>query len=119
MIIKFRVYDFKKKEMIIPFKGAKSSYALDYWDTHTHVSEPMQYVGQLMESGVDLYEKDIVKFKVSKKISEKKWLTGEIIRVGAKYIIWSGCRHYDIADNIIERLGNRFENPELMKVGEK
>jgi len=58
--IKFRVFDTKENKMIEHSNGARIDYALHYWETHKHVSEPMQFTGMSDNDGNNVYEGDIL-----------------------------------------------------------
>jgi hypothetical protein len=109
--IKFRVYDLKKKEMITHFNGARIDYALEYWETHKHVSDPMQYTGLKDKNGKEIYECDILKYKtelsIKKEIGKVEWYNGcFVVGKSRDYI-------YMISD--IEVIGNIYETPELLE----
>ena len=122
--IKFRAWDIHNEQMCeVPHINLKGKFGVMSCAKYTSsfVFEEVileQYTGLKAVLGVDVYEGDIVKFKVHKKKNPQGWQIGKLARVGAKFIIWSNWYHYDITNNIIEVIGNIHENPELLEVQE-
>ncbi|MEC0232684.1 YopX family protein [Paenibacillus alba] len=119
--IKFRMWDFKNKEM---YDGDSLAFE-EYAPISQMLSQDgiMQYTGLLDRIGNELYEGDIVQNGVN--IYEIVW-TEHFARYGAKKIksdsvLSLGCTfplwQYVVEDTkqcIFEVIGNQFENPELI-----
>jgi len=110
--IKFRVWDKDKLEIIEPicFLQKGIAIALDgepIWD-ETLVGDrliPLQWTGLLDKNSKEIYEGDIIKFKLS------STLTREIKWIGSGFWVEiEGTLHLP---NKMEVIGNRYENPEL------
>lgn len=118
--IKFRVYDFNKKEMISHFKGARIDYALNYWETNIKVSKPMQYTGLKDRNDEDIYEGDIVHRRIG--YSDRVGAYSEYRKItyneelGAFIAEKKDGFDYENLDIyfLYEVIGNIYENPELL-----
>jgi len=122
--IKFRVFNTKEKKMITHFKGARIDYALQYWETHQHVSEPMQFTGKKDKNGNEIFEGDILRVKEHPDFP---------VFGGVGFVFWDNEEQsyfYGVNDGWsdllctpeekqLEVIGNIYENPELLEETKK
>lgn len=126
MMLKFRAWDKLGKEMhkvsaidfsskgarIIRLAGVQSNGKENHKRWHSSV-ELMQYTGFKDVHGVEIYEGDIVQDSYSGEVSFIEF------KEGAFYITFSNVTELISENNdIIEIIGNIFENPELLEVTE-
>jgi len=121
--IKFRVFNTKEKKMFTHFKGARIDYALEYWETHKHVSEPMQFTGLKDKNGKEIYEGDIILVEedygewISLTIPEKiEWISPTFWRITLDEEMPEHAKAKYLSDykEIYEVIGNIYENPEIL-----
>ncbi|HBC4492065.1 YopX family protein [Staphylococcus aureus] len=123
MMLKFRAWDKLGKEMhkvsaidfsskgarIIRLAGVQSNGKENHKRWHSSV-ELMQYTGFKDVHGVEIYEGDIVQDSYSGEVSFIEF------KEGAFYITFSNVTELISENNdIIEIIGNIFENPELLE----
>ncbi|EOD3832070.1 YopX family protein [Staphylococcus aureus] len=124
MVLKFRAWDKLGKEMhkvsaidfsskgarIIRLAGVQSNGKGDHKRWHSSV-ELMQSTGFKDVNGVEIYEGDIVQDSYSGEVSFIEF------KEGAFYITFSNVTELiSENDDIIEIIGNIFENEELLEV---
>lgn len=80
----------------------------DEWDLPV-----MQFTGVLDKNGKEIFENDIVRFDVWE---NEQWYTieAEITFHNGAFVLNSGHALY-LADESVSIIGNRFQNPELLK----
>ncbi len=115
-----RGFDFLIKQAIINCPNEKSKTAISSWDYKDKEIKLMQFTGLQDKNGKDIYEGDIVIYQY---IFEDKESTFEIVwnvdRNGFyaedEENMW--CLEKELKKNF-EVIGNIYENPELLEVGE-
>lgn len=108
--IKFRVFDTKENKMIEHFHGARIDYALHYWETHKHVSEPMQFTGMRDTNDKDIYEKDI--------LNDRNCCVWLVSFLEGKFIAHSPNNVYDFVnldDYLFDVVGNIHQHAHLLE----
>lgn len=131
-----RGFDFLIKQAIINCPNEKSKTAISSWDYKDKEIKLMQFTGLQDKNGVDIYEGDIIKGIHSGEFVNGRYRdrNGNINTDIAKGIITfrRGAFHIKYESNestiyipivvLIERfsevIGNIYENPELLEVGE-
>ena len=116
-IIKFRAWDKVKKEMV--YEGVGTLFGRTCIDsgeecislerkTYMKQLPLMQYTGLKDKNGIEIYEGDIVKTKISSKLTIIEWSMDWGNRIGFNI---SGKRNFHEK----EVIGNIYENKELLK----
>ena len=130
--IKFRAWDKENKEMLdvqeLDYEDSYDGQPMirttkysDYFDTEEMLL--MQYTGLKDKNGKEIYEGDIVKFRFKEDREEFPDLIGyiEYQSTFAAFRIMSnqGSFKIDITEiKFIEKIGNIYNNPELLEEGE-
>ena len=122
--IKFRAWDKKENKMFQVFsitlnEDGTLRYVF-YWDRYPMLKdkdvELMQWTGLQDTNGQDIYEGDIIQFRIST-------INGNLAPphifevINKKGCFKAGHKHFSQFNcyDIIEVIGNKFENPELLK----
>lgn len=111
-ILKFRMWDATEKQMYTVLQGAIRSGVLVTSPDHIW----MQFTGLLDKDGKEIYEGDILKgedYKFDDHIFEVKYM--KIKGCGCCEDSGIGFNLYLHDADEIEVIGNRFENPKLLK----
>lgn len=129
--IKFRAWDKVAKKMWYDVWFDLAHIYAESNDPEKPFMMPRKMIGELMqctglsdEDGEELYEGDIVEIKYQEKnpagMSDDQWYT---TKEEVKYIEKNGGfspfyfrNEWEITGNRVKKLGNKFENPELMEV---
>ena len=145
---KFRVWDKENKEMLyqgsntthnnsvmdcrivldeLGFDVLVRLYGKDEYEYRNNC-ELMQYTGLKDKNGTEIYEGDIVKAKDPYKLNSKErfytcevvFTDGALFMLKHKTVKWGKeeVHYYNMRIMEIEVIGNIFENPELLEVGE-
>jgi len=130
--IKFRAWNILDKHMLFDV----DLWNIKYGEIFPHTPdqrclELMQYTGFKDKNSKEIYEGDYVRFSIFDYNDLDTGYTGYVVWAGSRFMIW---KHYDNEyygsnggfdldevcgqDDEIEVIGNRYENPELLKGGE-
>ena len=138
--IRFRAWDLKRKEIFFPssvswkdgIMWAANVFGDNRYETAIDKSELMQYTGLKDKNGKEIYEGDIVRYNeliLSENDKQKDIQGADSVEIdGIGHVYWDdegadfsielektvrgfGSR----GSQEIEVIGNRFENPELLK----
>ena len=124
--IKFRAWDneVKRIESWEMLKNCNKDWLIDLIDgVFKDDYELMQFTGLKDKNGKEIYEGDIVKFKVTDLEKDKdNFIITECIFLNGRFSMNEIQRdekdavcYYYFEDEIVEVIGNKFENPELLK----
>ena len=143
--IKFRAWDKKNKKMLYPGNewydiccgGVEGVLAIPHSTVYDGVENkskewiPMQYTGLKDKNGREIYEEDIVKFKLLTRDGENRgigivewndieraWVV-KVIKSDSGMPIWKYYLLGFIKDEQLRVIGNIYENPELLEEAEK
>jgi len=94
---------------LMDFVNVLSEYSAD------EVLEELQYTGLKDKNGVEIYEGDIVKMLESG--VHEKWASIKAVEFDNKYLGFSPFCYLNFihSNNIVEVIGNIYENKELLK----
>lgn len=119
MYTKFRVWDLVEEEMM--YENAMDNYIVDTGeDGYFHLLKcarfyPMQFIGLTDRHGNELYEGDIVLGIDRSGEDNIKPFKGVIEFKNASFYINTGVvNHYRWIDYEIEKLGNKYEDEDLL-----
>lgn len=112
--IKFRAWHIKAKTMLYP---EKQWYLFGWKEDESQPIEIMQYTGLKDKNGKEIYEGDVVKFKI--RIFEERYqeTLHSIVFDSGSFCFKDSCSVKTLREwnSFIEIVGNKFENPELLE----
>lgn len=117
--IKFRAWDGKAKKMMQPYLEittneeniSQTTYDPDWAFWFTNI---MQYTGLKDKNGKEIYEGDIVKWKISPMYGKSKISFYNAAFRLADYVSEDNALNEQFCKKSCEVIGNIYENPELL-----
>lgn len=132
MIPKYRAWDSAKKEMFKDTFAITESGQVVVVEQESVANSPdyvfvehlviMQSTGLKDKNGKEIFEGDIVRQVRTQPITENETITGVVIMIEGAWLIMNDCEQLasylwsETDEN--EIIGNVYENPELLEVGD-